>query len=79
LHITGAPLAARPLEPLASSLRTAGGHHPLQRSIYACLDPFPINTIVVADAKDGFFDELVPVINSPDDYLNRAIRSVTLL
>jgi len=33
----------------------------------------------MAEAKDSFFDELVPVTNSPDDYLNGVIRSVTLL
>jgi len=51
----------------------------LKCCVEACLDVCPIDRIVVADAKDGFLNELVPVMNSPDDYINGAVRSVALL
>jgi len=76
-RLRGAPLAAGPLGPLVSGLRATRGHQAFQCSVDLRLDVCPNNGIVVADAKDGFFNELVPVTNPTDDYLDGVVWSIT--
>jgi hypothetical protein len=55
--------------PLVSGLRIRRGRHLLQRTVAPRFDVRLIDKISMADAKDGIFDELVPISYSTDDYL----------